>query len=105
MEDWRSVQRTRPLNRELMAQYRRVFDAVSRIGGLRLGELGVRRGVRRETVADRLDLTPVELLQIEHGDDPRLSAVAGYIAALGGELELRAVFEDETVELLGHPPP
>jgi hypothetical protein len=37
--------------------------------------------------------------QLERGADPRLSTVAGYVDALGGRLEVLAVFDDETVPI------
>jgi hypothetical protein len=36
---------------------------------------------------------------VEHQDDLYLSTLRSYIEALGGELQIRAVFEDETVDL------
>jgi predicted transcriptional regulator len=35
--------------------------------------------------------------QLERGADPRLSTVANYVDALGGKLELVAVFDDERI--------
>jgi len=37
--------------------------------------------------------------RIEHQDDAYLSTLRSYVEALGGRLEVRAVFEDQTVEL------
>jgi hypothetical protein len=37
--------------------------------------------------------------QLERGADPRLSTVASYVNALGGKLEIVAVFDDERVVL------
>lgn len=36
---------------------------------------------------------------IEHEPNPRLATLGGYVIALGGRLEVRAVFEDRAVEL------
>lgn len=57
-----------------------------------------------------LDLTQTELAEllhvsqrgvshVEHEANPRLGTLAEYVNALGGRLELRAVFDDQTVEL------
>jgi hypothetical protein len=50
-------------------------------------------------VADRLEVTPENVSHIERGADVRLSTLDRYVAALGGRLELRAAFTDETVAL------
>jgi hypothetical protein len=36
---------------------------------------------------------------MEHSEDPKLSTLREYIEALGGRLEIAAVFEDERFEL------
>ena len=41
--------------------------------------------------------------RIEQEEDVYLSTLARYVAALGGHLEVLAVFEDETVTLLREP--
>ena len=61
--------------------------------------------VRREldltqvVVAGRLDVTQAHVSQIERADDVRLSTLRRYVEALGGRLELRVVFPDQTVDL------
>lgn len=37
--------------------------------------------------------------QFERSDDMRLSTLENYIKALGGRLEIRAIFDDETVPI------
>jgi hypothetical protein len=36
---------------------------------------------------------------VEHEPNPRVGTLAGYVEALGGRLELRAVFKDRSVAL------
>jgi hypothetical protein len=36
---------------------------------------------------------------LEHETNPRVATIASYVAALGGRLELRAVFEDRAVPI------
>jgi DNA-binding XRE family transcriptional regulator len=36
---------------------------------------------------------------VEHEPNPRVATLAGYIGALGGRLQLRALFDDSAVEL------
>jgi hypothetical protein len=55
------------------------------------------RQVVGATVADMaaaLDLNQGLVCQLEHRDDIEVRSLAQYIAALGGELELRAKFKD-----------
>ena len=59
-----------------------------------LDELRNRRGETQEQVAARLSTSRPNVSRIEHENDIRLSTLLRYVAALGGELELIARFED-----------
>jgi DNA-binding XRE family transcriptional regulator len=50
-------------------------------------------------LAETLELSQRGISHIETEPNPRLATLDGYVRALGGHLELRAVFEDRTVEL------
>jgi DNA-binding XRE family transcriptional regulator len=105
VEEWRTIRRKRPLNEERVGLYRRVVEADARLSSLQIARLRRRRGVSQALVADALDVSQPNISRIEQQDDLYLSTLARYVAALGGELELRAVFPDETVTLLGSAPP
>ncbi|MGO9322196.1 MAG: helix-turn-helix domain-containing protein [Solirubrobacteraceae bacterium] len=65
-----------------------------------LGELRRKLDLTQAIVADRLDVTQENISQIERGEaDVRLSTLSRYIEALGGRLEVRAAFPEETVAL------
>lgn len=65
-----------------------------------LGELRRKLDLTQAVVADRLDVTQENVSQIERGEaDVRLSTLSRYIQALGGHLEVRAAFPEETVAL------
>jgi transcriptional regulator with XRE-family HTH domain len=65
-----------------------------------LGELRRKLDLTQAVVADRLDVTQENVSQIERGEaDVRLSTLSRYVEALGGRLEVRARFPDETVAL------
>ncbi len=65
-----------------------------------LGELRRKLDLTQAIVADRLDVTQENVSQIERGEaDVRLSTLSRYIQALGGRLEIRAAFPEETVAL------
>jgi transcriptional regulator with XRE-family HTH domain len=70
---------------------------------LRLAEVRRRRGVRQATIADALDVSQPNISRIEQEDDVYLSTLARYVGALGGYLEVLAVFPEETVTLLREP--
>ncbi len=81
-----------------MTVYRRLMDAE-----LRLAEVRRRRGISQATIAEALDVSQPNISRIEQEDDVYLSTLARYVAALGGHLEVRAVFDEETVTLLRDP--
>ncbi len=65
-----------------------------------LSELRRRLDLTQAIVADRLDVTQENISQIERGEaDVRLSTLSRYVEALGGQLEVRAAFPEETVAL------
>jgi DNA-binding XRE family transcriptional regulator len=65
-----------------------------------LGELRRKLDLTQAIVADRLDVTQENVSQIERGEaDVRLSTLSRYVEALGGHLEVRAAFPEETVAL------
>ncbi len=65
-----------------------------------LSELRRKLDLTQAIVADRLDVTQENISQIECGEaDVRLSTLSRYVEALGGHLEVRAAFPEETVAL------
>lgn len=64
------------------------------------------RDLRREfdltqaEIADRMNVSQENVSQLERGaSDIRVSTLTRYVEALGGQLEVRAVFPDECVKL------
>jgi transcriptional regulator with XRE-family HTH domain len=70
---------------------------------LQLAEARRRRGVSQAAIADALEVSQPNVSRIEQQDDVYLSTLARYIAALGGHLEVLAVFPEETITLLREP--
>ena len=68
---------------------------------LRLASVRKASKASQTTVAKKLAVSQSNISQLERQADSRLSTVAGYIEALGGKLEVHAVFEDERVPLSG----
>jgi DNA-binding XRE family transcriptional regulator len=83
-----------PLRRErIEANKRAMRDALT------LARLREHRGLTQAAVAQSLDQTQANVSRIEHEEDLYLSTLRGYIAALGGSLEVTAVFDDERIVL------
>lgn len=64
-----------------------------------LHELRRARRLNQAAVAAGLKSAQSEVSKIENRADMHVSTLRQYVEALGGELEVRAVFPDQTVEL------
>jgi DNA-binding XRE family transcriptional regulator len=83
-----------PDGRQRVDEYRRLMDAV-----LTLYRLREERGLTQVEVADILDVTQGNISRLEHASDLYLSTLSRYVEALGGHLELTAVFPEQVVSL------
>lgn len=61
------------------------------------------RGVSHEAVLAALDAVDERLSEDERREDLYLSALEHYVAALGGQVEVRAVFGDERIVVRREP--
>jgi transcriptional regulator with XRE-family HTH domain len=61
---------------------------------LALAEMRRSRGVTQKQLAETMHVSQANISRIEHGEDAQLSTIQRYISALGGHLELRAIFPD-----------
>jgi transcriptional regulator with XRE-family HTH domain len=68
--------------------------------GERLFELRKARGVTQVDVADRLGVSQGNVSELERREDLFLSTLRGYVAALGGHLEVNAVFDEGDSHLI-----
>lgn len=64
-----------------------------------LAELREARGLSQTAVAGQLGTSRPNVSRIESEVDVRLSTLERYVEALGGRLEIHAVFDDEAVKL------
>ncbi|MGI8729763.1 MAG: helix-turn-helix domain-containing protein [Solirubrobacteraceae bacterium] len=62
-----------------------------------LGELRRSRQITQVTLADTLGISQGNVSRLETRSDVYLSTLRGYVEALGGHLEIAAVFDDERV--------
>lgn len=80
--------------RERIEEQKRAINLV-----LSLAELRESRGVTQQQVAEDFHSSQVNVSRIEHQDDLLLSTLRGYVAALGGHLEVTAVFPEQRMTL------
>ena len=66
---------------------------------VKLAELREARQATQQELAQALEMTQANVSRIEHEDDIYLSTLRRYVEALGGQLEVHAVFPDETVKV------
>jgi hypothetical protein len=81
-----------PVNQMRAQLYRRLMEAQERIADALYAH-----GVDDDVVATALDTADEKLSDAERRDDLYVSSLAHYVEALGGRLEVYAVFGDETV--------
>ena len=65
--------------------------------GHRLAEERKRHGLTQAQLAQVMGVTPGRVSQIERGELATIDAVARYVEALGGRLDLIATFADHTL--------
>lgn len=69
------------------------------LDALALAEAREQRDVRQKDIAKILGVTQANVSRIEREEDVYLSTLRKYVEALGGRLEVNAVFPDKTVSL------
>lgn len=89
---WEDVRGDVPVNEARSAIYQRLMEAEERIA-----QALYQLGVDHEVVQAALDRVDESLSQDERREDLYLSALERFVEALGGRLEVRAVFGDQTV--------
>ncbi len=83
-----------PKRRERVEQLGRAYDAV-----LGLADLRQTRGYTQTQIAGSLEVTQPNVSKLEGKDDFHLSTLCNYVEALGGQLEVKAVFQDQTIDV------
>jgi len=91
------------LTKELVADPRRAREIAAMQAAmedaLALAEIRERRGLRQTDVAEVLGASQARVSQLENQRDLYLSTLKFYVEALGGELEIAAVFGDERIPI------
>jgi len=78
---------------------RRRKALMARQSGYQLSEERKRHGLTQAQLAAAMGVTPGRVSQVERGELATIEAVARYIQALGGTLDLVARFSDHTLTL------
>ncbi|TDC21153.1 XRE family transcriptional regulator [Streptomyces sp. 8K308] len=71
------------------------------IDGHRLAERRKSLGLTQSEVAELMGVTKSRVSQIERGEVSTVEAIARYVAALGGQIQISAVFGDDLYILRG----
>jgi transcriptional regulator with XRE-family HTH domain len=102
---WKEITASRPDTPERRAAYLEGrAEAVNELVAHNLGELRKLRAVTQVELARLLGITQPTLSQTERRNDVQLSTLRDFIHALGGHLELTAVFDDLRFPLHLDPP-
>ena len=89
--------RANPRRAARVEEYKRaIYDALA------LAELRQGRDVTQTDLAKVLGVSQTNVSRIEHESDLYVSTLRAYVEALGGELELRAVFPERTAAIALH---
>lgn len=78
-----------PARKERMIEQKKAYDALLTLASLRQS-----RGITQAELAALLDVSQPNISKIEHGEEIHLSTLSEYVEALGGRLELKAVFDE-----------
>ena len=71
------------------------------IDGHRLAERRKALGLTQAQVAERMGMTKSRVSQVERGEVSTIDAVARYVQAIGGTIQISAVFGDDLYILRG----
>lgn len=89
-KDLRARDLPRPEDQAAIAEQRALLEAE-----MELHELRESRGVTQTALAGAMNIARPRVSRIERDrEDLRLSTIESYVEALGGHLEIRAVFDD-----------
>jgi len=82
-----------PVRSERIARQR--SEAIAEIVEYTLGELRRARKITQDELARLMATTQPNVSRIERGGEMELSTLRSYVEALGGRLEIAAVFDDD----------
>ncbi len=96
---WSEVSSEKPVNEMRVRLYERLMEAQEQIAQARYA-----RGVTDELVLGALDAAEAGISDAERREDLYVSSLAAYVEALGGHVEVSAVFDDDRIVVRRDPP-
>ena len=96
MKTWKSIKESR-FSPEEIAELQE--EAMDDLVELNLRAIREALGKTQEELAEQLSVAQSQLSRLENRSDYLVSSLRRYVEALGGELEITAVFEDKRVRL------
>jgi hypothetical protein len=96
--NWKDVASEESVSASRAEIYERVMEAQERIARALF-----KRGVGHDTVLAALDAVDERLSEAEQREDLYLASLEHYVEALGGRVEVRAVFGEDVVTVRRHP--
>jgi DNA-binding XRE family transcriptional regulator len=92
---FRELVKSMPVERQqrIAKRVRESLDAMP------LEEIRKARQMTQAKLAETLGVNQGEISKIEHRTDIYISTLAGYVEALGGKLEIRAIFPDREMRI------
>jgi predicted XRE-type DNA-binding protein len=98
MKTWSEIKAERLSPQRIAASRAR---AEAKVVKMNLEQLRKGLGLTQREITDAVETTQSELSRVERRDDHLLSTLRGYVAALGGDVEIFAVVDGRRVRLVG----
>jgi L-lactate utilization protein LutB len=98
--DWEQAWREKPVNEKRVMAYRRLMRAAERIS-----EARAKGGESWPKIEEALTASELSKSEVHDEPDLYLTSLTRLVAALGGHVEVHAVFPEETITVLGEPGP
>jgi DNA-binding XRE family transcriptional regulator len=95
LHDWSEIEtryRDDPKRQSNIERHKRRLE-----NAIKLYELRTKRGKTQTAVAAEIGVSQRRVSQIEHAANPTIETLEAYVKALGGRLEVRAVFPETTI--------
>lgn len=94
-KNWKEVTKRSPETTERRARVEARKQAMR--DAMALGEIREKRGLTQTDIASVLEVSQGRVSRLERSHDVYLSTLREYVEALGGRLEVAAVFDDDRV--------
>lgn len=97
-ERWEKIRRANPVNERRVAAYQRLLEA-----GEQISQARHRNGESWATIEEALAASELSDSELSVEPDLYLTSLMRFVAALGGHVEVRAVFPGETITVRRDP--